>query len=301
LNLKETVLRGKMEQKKIKISKNQIGSEDSFDGNTWELWGVPIFGSGRQAVLKVIEGWLGAPSLKLRKPKWLATVNPEFMMITAKDRPFFNILQKTDLNVMDGIGMVWAKEVESRDRSRPVRTDKLKLLKRLRTGFNVGLDILKGKYQDQLASGSDLMKDLCELAAKKSYKVYFLGGWEDRAEITAKYLKNKYPKLNVVGAESGGNLNPPSLELRRARPDILFVAYGMKRQEEWIEKNLKELNVGLVMGVGRSFDYYSGELKRAPKLWRRMGFEWLYSLIREPKRWRRQLELPKFVWKVLNE
>jgi len=55
------------------------------------------------------------------------------------------------------------------------------------------------------------------------------------------------------------------------------------------------------MGVGRSFDYYSGDLKRAPKRWRKMGMEWLYSLIKEPKRFKRQLELPKFVWKVLRD
>jgi N-acetylglucosaminyldiphosphoundecaprenol N-acetyl-beta-D-mannosaminyltransferase len=73
----------------------------------------------------------------------------------------------------------------------------------------------------------------------------------------------------------------------------------MRTQEEWIERNLRNLNVGVVMGVGRSFDYYSGDLKRAPKLWQKIGFEWLFSLILEPKRWRRQFELPKFVLKVL--
>lgn len=297
MNLRKTVLERKMEQKKIKISKNQVTQTECFDGNYWELWGVPIFGSGRLEVLKVVDRWLGASSLKLRKPKWIATINPEFMMITAKDSRFFNILQKTDLNVMDGIGIVWAREIQNKFL---IFNSKFLILKKITFGFQVGIGILGGEYKQELASGSDLMKDLCELAAKKGYKVYFLGGWENRAERTAKYFKNKYPKLNVVGAESGGNLNPPSLKLWRAKPDILFVAYGMKRQEEWIEKNLNKLNVGLVMGVGRSFDYYSGELKRAPKLWRRMGFEWLYSLIREPKRWRRQLELPKFVWKVLT-
>jgi N-acetylglucosaminyldiphosphoundecaprenol N-acetyl-beta-D-mannosaminyltransferase len=73
----------------------------------------------------------------------------------------------------------------------------------------------------------------------------------------------------------------------------------MKKQEEWIEANLNKLNVRVVMGVGRSFDYYSGELKRAPKWVRKMGLEWLFSLIKEPKRWRRQLALPKFIGTVL--
>ena len=79
----------------------------------------------------------------------------------------------------------------------------------------------------------------------------------------------------------------------------MFVAYGMKAQEEWIERNLRNLNVGIVMGVGRSFDYYSGDLKRASKVLRKLGLEWLFSLVMEPKRLKRQLELPKFVLKVL--
>jgi len=84
------------------------------------------------------------------------------------------------------------------------------------------------------------------------------------------------------------------------KPDILLVAYGMKKQEFWINDNLDKLEVGLVMGVGRSFDYYSGELKRAPNWVRNMGMEWLYSLIKEPKRIKRQLVLPKFWWKVIQ-
>ena len=75
----------------------------------------------------------------------------------------------------------------------------------------------------------------------------------------------------------------------------------MKRQEEWIMTNLKKLKVGVVMGVGRSFDYYSGDLKRAPVWMRKMGLEWLYSLFKEPKRWKRQLVLPKFIWMVLTK
>jgi len=90
-------------------------------------------------------------------------------------------------------------------------------------------------------------------------------------------------------------------EINKFGPDILLVAYGMKKQEFWIADNLGKMDVGLVMGVGRSFDYYSGELKRAPKWVRKMGMEWLYSLIKEPKRIKRQLALPKFIWKVLTQ
>jgi len=90
-------------------------------------------------------------------------------------------------------------------------------------------------------------------------------------------------------------------KINKFKPEILLVAYGMKKQEEWIEETLGKLKVGVVMGVGRSFDYYSGDLKRASKIWRSMGLEWLYSLIKEPKRWRRQLALVGFVRKVLKK
>ena len=90
-------------------------------------------------------------------------------------------------------------------------------------------------------------------------------------------------------------------QINNFKPDILLVAYGMKKQEFWINDNLEKLDVGLVMGVGRSFDYYSGDLKRAPEGLRKMGMEWFYSLVKEPKRFKRQLVLPKFIWKVLRE
>ena len=75
----------------------------------------------------------------------------------------------------------------------------------------------------------------------------------------------------------------------------------MKKQEFWIDKNLPNLDVGLVMGVGRSFDYYSGDLERAPGWVRKVGMEWFYSLVKEPKRFKRQLVLPKFIFKVLRK
>jgi N-acetylglucosaminyldiphosphoundecaprenol N-acetyl-beta-D-mannosaminyltransferase len=89
-------------------------------------------------------------------------------------------------------------------------------------------------------------------------------------------------------------------QINKFKPDILFVAYGMKKQEEWIKDNRSKASFGVAIGVGRSFDYYSGDLKRAPKFLRKIGMEWLYSLIKEPKRIKRQVVLPKFIWKILT-
>jgi N-acetylglucosaminyldiphosphoundecaprenol N-acetyl-beta-D-mannosaminyltransferase len=239
-------------------------------------------------VLNILDSRLALKSKKY----WIATVNPEFIMATLKDREFAKILTKTNLNVMDGIGLVWARELDSKSSN--------KLIK----GIKVGVEVLQGKHRDQVATGADLMLNLGEIAAKRNLKMFFLGGFNNRAAKTARFFRKKFYLNKEQLAWSGGEPEISNEEVLKKinsfKPDILLVAYGMKKQEFWIEKNLKDLDVGLVMGVGRSFDYYSGELKRAPKGWQKMGLEWLYSLIKEPKRIKRQLVLPKFVWKVLK-
>jgi len=144
-----------------------------------------------------------------------------------------------------------------------------------------------------LIPGVELIDELCKLAVKNQKSVYFFGGWGNRAKRTADFFVKKYPDLKVAGYSA------ENFDFSK-KIDYLFVARGMKKQEEWIDSNLIRLKVGVVMGVGRSFDYYSGELKRAPEWVRKRGMEWLYSLWKQPERWRRQLRLPKFIWLVLK-
>lgn len=234
---------------------------------SWKMFDIGFFGGDKLRLLKIIEDWLDS---KMNN-KWIATVNPEFVMKACKDRHFMQILKETDLNIVDGHGLAWAAKVK------------------------LGMKV-------EVIAGSDLVDDLCKLAEKKRYSVYFLGGWGERAQKSANYFQQKYPKLKIIGSYGGKNEGEDGKTLEimgKNRIDILFVAYGMGKQEEWIKRNLKKLNVGLAVGVGRTFDYYSGELKRAPLIWRKMRLEWLYSLIQEPKRWRRQLVLPIFALKVL--
>ena len=236
----------------------------------WQMWGIYLFCGTTGSLLKEMEKKWG------KGPIWVATVNPEFVMIALKNRQFMNILQqKTTFNVVDGIGLVWAERVKVGE-----------------NWIKAGVEILQGKHREGLIAGADLMDQLCQMAEKNSQTVYFFGGWDDRSKKTAEFFLKKYPKLKVVGYRAEDfDFN--------TKADYLFVARAMKKQEEWIEANFDKLKVGLVMGVGRSFDYYSGELPRAPMWVRKMGLEWLFSLVVEPKRWRRQLELPKFVGKVL--
>jgi N-acetylglucosaminyldiphosphoundecaprenol N-acetyl-beta-D-mannosaminyltransferase len=271
-------------------SQKMSGEIHKNDGNYWEMWKVPLFSRGIDGVLKIVEEvWEGN-----KKNYWIATVNPEFMMAARKDAKFKALLLKTNLNVVDGIGLVWAKQIHPSDIDLSLIGDPplTRRVKRLLKSFKIGIEILQGKHKEDLVTGVDLMDGLCRLAEVEGKTVYFFGGWEDRAERTAEYFLKKYPRLRVAGCRA------EDFDFK-TETDVLFVARGMKKQEEWIDQNLGKLRTKVVLGVGRSFDYYSGELKRAPEWVRKMGLEWLYSLLREPKRWRRQLELPKFIWEVI--
>lgn len=122
--------------------------------------------------------------------------------------------------------------------------------------------------------------------------VYFYGGWQDRAQRTADYFLKKYPQLKVVGASA------EDFDFK-IKTDFLFVCRGMKKQEEWVNDHFEELKVKLVIGLGRTFDYYSGDLARAPVFLRRMGLEWLYSTITDASRRKRKWELVRFMKKIL--
>ena len=287
-------MKKKGEKKQVqsgKVSKKDNRSGDTIDGNLWQIFDISLFGRDINQVLNII-----GSNLELGTKKyWVATVNPEFVMEATKDDKFGQILKKTSLNVMDGIGLVWAREVLKQKNG----------FKKIGVGIGTGIKILQGKRRDWVATGADLMLNLGQMVANNNLKIFFLGGFDKRAQKTANFFKKKFILKDNQIAWSEGEPNVENEEVVRQinkfKPDVLLVAYGMKKQEFWIDRNLKDLDVGIVMGVGRSFDYYSGELKRAPKKWQKMGLEWLYSLAKDPKRFKRQLALPKFMWKVLSK
>ncbi len=276
-----------------KVSK----SNSNNSGNYWQIFDIKLFGRGKGQVLEVLEQNLALGTKKY----WIATVNPEFVMEAKKDREFMKILNKTSINVVDGIGLIWARELEKRFKKQDSRF--MNKTRKCLLGLRTGVWVLRGKYKEQVASGADLIVDLVKIAARDNKKIFLLGGWGDRAERTARYLSIKYQVSSIKYSSGEPEIENKEVvkQINEFKPDILLVAYGMKKQEFWINKNIDKLDVGLVMGVGRSFDYYSGELKRAPMWVRKMGMEWLYSLIKEPKRLKRQLVLPKFLWKVVSK
>lgn len=230
---------------------------------------------------------------------WVATINPEFVVEAKKDRNFANILLKTTINTADGIGVVWANKV-NRYKIKDLRFKKIKI------GLVEGVNVLRGKYRHLVASGSELMMDLSREASERGWKVFFLGGFGDTAEKAGENIVNRYKIYDLrFKTDPGKPIHDDAevlLAIHKFRPEILFVAYGMKKQEEWVyehREELKKAGVRLVMGVGRSFDYYSGKLAMAPMWMRKMGLEWLFALVKDPKRWRRDLKLIEFVWDVI--
>ncbi len=211
-----------------------------------------------------------------------ATVNPEFVMTARRDEEFRAVLAATALNVPDGAGVVWAAR---------------------RRGLNVR----------ERVAGVDLMLKLCDWAARYRWRVFFLGAQAGVAERVAAALVLTYPGLTVAGAYAGSPRREEEMALvarvRAARPQLLFVAYGAPAQDKWLARNLPLLAPaatdgasGIVgMGVGGAFDFIAGVQKRAPDWMQRANLEWLYRLLRQPWRWRRQMALISFALAAMLE
>lgn len=151
-------------------------------------------------------------------------------------------------------------------------------------------------------TGVELVERLCDAAASHDIPVYFLGGAEGVAADAAGILEVRFPGLRVAGARSGyfrDDESPAIADaIARSGAKLLFAGMGSPRQEFWLAQYLSQTGCGAGIGVGGSFDVLAGRIERAPALVRRFGLEWLYRLVREPSRWRRQLALPRFVWLV---
>jgi N-acetylglucosaminyldiphosphoundecaprenol N-acetyl-beta-D-mannosaminyltransferase len=207
------------------------------------------------------------------RPHLVTTVNPEFIVAAQTDVAFAQILNQADLNLADGQGLLWAAR------------------------------LLGGSLRERV-TGVDTLVKLAELSAKKGYAIYLLGAAEGVAEAAAEVLRNRFPGLRVAGTYAGSPA-PEEDEgiverIRRADPQLLFVAYGAPRQEQWIVRNMRRLQVPVSMGVGGALDFISGKSSRAPAWVRRLGLEWLHRLAHEPWRWRRMTALPRFCWMVLR-
>lgn len=230
--------------------------------------------SGNEAMQK-IEGFLHSD-----KNHYIVTANSEIIVKAQKDREFFEIINSADLVLSDGSGPIFASKFFS---------SKEKLTERI-----AGIDLV---YKIAQSLNDSVIK----------HRIFFLGAKEGVAKLTAEKLKKLFPNLEIAGTFSGSPDEKADRIavsiINQAKPDILFVAYGAPKQEKWIARNLKNMpGVKLAIGVGGAFDIISGRIKRAPLWMRNIGIEWLWRLIKGPRRIGRIYNATiKFSWLVLTK
>lgn len=200
------------------------------------------------------------------KKLFITTPNPEILVYAQSHLDYKDKLNRSDIALHDGVGLSLAGK-------------------------------LLGQRLEERITGVDFIEELCKVTREKPISMGFLGGWGRVAEATAECLKQKYPWIDVVFASE----ELPKEGLQGKTIDILFVAYGAPKQEEWIDEHLEKLPVKAAMGVGGAFDFISGNVRRAPKFMRSMGLEWLFRLVLQPWRLKRQLALITFVRLVVQE
>ncbi|WP_243292798.1 WecB/TagA/CpsF family glycosyltransferase [Bacillus sp. FJAT-47783] len=209
--------------------------------------------------------------IEAKRKAFIVAINPEKIMKAQEDKELQELLNKATYQIPDGIGVILASKLKG------------------------------GKIRSRV-TGIDMMLNLCELAAKHNKKIFLYGGKPGVAEAAKEKLLDQFPRLNISGVLNGyeKDINLIRKTINDAKPDILFVALGSPRQEYWIVDNMDLLHPTVFQGVGGSYDVISGNINRAPQSFQRFGLEWLYRLMKEPWRWKRQLLLPKFLIRSLK-
>ncbi|WML35787.1 WecB/TagA/CpsF family glycosyltransferase [Clostridium sp. OS1-26] len=161
-----------------------------------------------------------------------------------------------------------------------------------------------GKPVKEKIAGIEVMEEIIKKCEKENKGVYLLGAKDDILQGCIGNLKNKYKNLNIVGSHNGyfdlNNCEEIIKDIQQKKPYALFVAMGSPRQDNFIINNMDKLTCKIFMGVGGSFDVFSGKINRAPKWMINSGLEWLYRVSKEPWRIKRLTSIPKFLFKVIR-
>lgn len=223
------------------------------------VFGVPVDGRALPEALTAVK--------TTEKPLWIVTANPEILLFAKRHETYRSTLKQSDMVLVDGFGL-WLM---------------LRLFEKKTTRV----------------TGVECAEGLLQLAQQENWRVALFGGSPGSAEGSLADIKRAYPNLNIVAEQAGtissmGENDPATdeacLRLTFFDPQVLLVALGHPKQEEWIKAHIQEFpNLKAIVGVGGTFDFWSGKIKRAPGWMRSLGLEWLWRLIQEPKRIKRIL------------
>ena len=214
-----------------------------------------------QAVSRALE------ILNERKKTYIVTPNPEIVWKARKDETLRVVINNAELVLADGIGIV------------------------------LGARLLGTPLPGGRIPGIDFASSLLKEMAQSGGSLFLLGAKPGVAEQAGNNLKDSYPGLIIAGSEDGYFSGSRQVieKINSAKPDVLFVCLGSPKQELWMAEYIGQLRVKLCVGLGGSLDVFAGRVKRAPAIFRKLGLEWLYRLISDPRRIGRMVKLPLFV------
>lgn len=223
-----------------------------------ELFGVPLDALTMDEVLERIDA-----TIARRQRLLTGVVNAAKVVNMRRDPELRRAVLAADLIVADGMAIVWAAR-------------------------------LLGLAVPERVPGIDLMERLLERGNEKGYRVFCLGAKEKVLQTVMNKIRSENPGVELVGGRDGyfSESDEPEVaaQIEAARPDLLFVAMSSPKKELFLERWAERMGVPVCHGVGGAFDVLAGVVRRAPPAWQRLGLEWLYRVVQEPRRmWRRYL------------
>ena len=235
------------------------------------ILGVEVHAATMAQVLE-----LCARAVAARAPLSIGVVNAAKLVHMQGEPDLREAVQSSDLVVADGMSVVWASH------------------------------LLGGSLPERVA-GIDLFERLLGLAEDAGYSVYLLGAEPDVLEAAVRVVRQRHPRLRIAGSHHGyfSPAEEPDLvkTIAASRPDLLFVGMSSPKKEVFLARWGEEIGAPVCHGVGGSIDVMAGKVRRAPGVWQRLGMEWLYRVLQEPRRlWRRYLVTnTQFLWMVLRD
>jgi N-acetylglucosaminyldiphosphoundecaprenol N-acetyl-beta-D-mannosaminyltransferase len=231
-----------------------------------QILGLPVDRVTMPQAIERIESFLAEDRFHL-----VLTADSSMLVLGSEEPEMAAIFHEASLVTPDSVGVLWAAR-------------------------------RKGTPLPEKVSGVDLVDHLCAGSARHGYSIYFLGAAPGVAEEAAAALRKRHPGCRILGCRDGyfpkSQDAEVASEIGKLHPDILLVAMGIPRQEKFLVAQAERHRARVGIGVGGSFDVYSGRVKRAPKLLQRLSLEWLWRLLLNPKKLPKAATLPRFVWKV---
>lgn len=239
-----------------------------------KILGITITLESKTSILEKIIKYIG----QSRGLFHIVSLNPENLVVATENESFKRVVETAQIKIVDGIGIVLVGQW---------------------LGVEVG----------ERVTGVSLMEELIKVASDRRLRVMMIGGKENLALRLAQCYADQFPEAKFFGLKGIEDIkNPKKAEedkifsiVAAYKPQLVFVAFGSPDQEFWIEHHKKEFTGCVVMGVGGAFDYLSNNIKRAPVFIQKIGVEWLFRLLTQPWRRRRQMRLIKYIWLVIKQ